>query len=95
MSVCVCVRACTCVYGDKFINGAHWRMEYTVQARRGHVLGTEISDVKALAPATSLFLWGVQAVSRAGLVVCGGRGWFLFSLYSDQTLISKNNILIY
>lgn len=49
------------VYGDKFINGAHWRMSPspTDAARSGHVFGTEISDGEASAPATLLFLWGV------------------------------------
>lgn len=61
MRVCVCACVRARVYGDKFINGAHWRMSPspTDEARSGHVFGTEISDGEASAPATLLFLWGV------------------------------------
>lgn len=38
------------------------------------VLGPEISRIEASVPAASLFVWGVEGVSRTDLVVCGGWG---------------------
>lgn len=59
-----------------------WSPQSGVQARAAvRVLGAEISHLEASVPATSLFVWGVEGVSRTDLVVCGGWGYFLFSLF--------------
>lgn len=50
-----------------------WSTQSGVQVRAVvRVLGTEISRIEASVPATSLFVWGVEGVSRTDLVVCGG-----------------------
>lgn len=52
-----------------------WSTQSGVQARAAVcVFGTEISHIEASVPATSLFVWGVEGVSRTDLVVCGGWG---------------------
>lgn len=52
-----------------------WSTQSGVQVRAVvRVLGTEISRKEASVPATSLFVWGVEGVSRTDLVVCGRWG---------------------
>lgn len=76
--MCACVYVCARVYGNKFINGGTvengvHRLEVR-QVAAVCVLGTESSGIEASVPATSLFVWGVEGVSRTELVVCGGWG---------------------
>lgn len=45
-----------------------------IWANSSNVLGTEISNLKALASTASLFLWGAEGVTRAIWLCFGGRG---------------------
>lgn len=78
MCVCACARVRARMYENKFINGGTLesgvhRVEFR-QVAAMCVLGTEISGIEASVPATSLFVWGVEGVSRTDLVACGEWG---------------------
>lgn len=61
-----------------------------IWANSSNVLGTEISNLKALASTASLFLWGAEEVTRAIWLCFGGEGNNFCSIFpSDQTYFLK------